>query len=96
MLLDQKVGLIKDVIRPESRADQSKEKLEEVLQSVLMETWNTRSKAKENEQDNETSKEKGTIGSVGWWEGPLGERYVAVVLDKDTWCCSKGDASEHR
>ena len=71
-------------MRPESSADQSKEKLDEVLQSVLMETWNTRRKAKENEANNETSKEEETIGSVGWWEGPLGERYVAVVLDKDT------------
>ena len=64
-------------MRPESSADQSKEKLDEVLQSVLMETWNTRRKAKENEANNETSREEETIGS-------LGERYVAVVLDKDT------------
>ena len=49
-----------------------------------METLNTRRKAKEKEANNETSKEEETIGSVVWWEGPLGERYVAVVLDKDT------------
>ena len=39
---------------------------------------------KENEANNETSKDEETIGSVGWWEDPLGERYVAVVLDKDS------------
>ena len=36
-----------------------------------METWNTRRKAKENESNNETRGK------------PLGERYVALVLDKD-------------
>ena len=48
---------IKEVIRPESSADQSKEKLDEMLQSVLMETWNTRRRMKQTTKQVKTRKQ---------------------------------------